>query len=126
MTPLHSIQSLLQQANEKGSRSTILRPLAWLFSICVGAVLGAIHEKSDSGIVILFAVFAILTFLVYLGTYVYCIARHKETLLRSETYSIQERLIEKGVFGDSSVGTFQMPATPTTGNKDASAMEGDK
>jgi hypothetical protein len=94
MLPFHSIQTFLQQATEKGSRSTILRPLGWSLSIWIAAILGAVYEKADFWLVVLFSAFAALTGLAYLGTYAYCLSNGKETLLRSETYSIQERLID--------------------------------
>jgi len=125
MTPFHSIQALLQQATEKGSRSTILRPLGWSLPVWIAAILGAIHEKADFWLIVLFSVFTSLTGIAYLGTYAYCLLKNKETLLRSETYSIQERLIDKGIFGDSAGGTFHRTLPQATTQLASAAKEED-
>src|SRR5437879_1495225 len=104
MAPFNLVAAFLKQATEQGSRSTILRPLGYLLSMCVAATLGAVYVKAVPWLVLLFAVFSGLAAILYLGTYVYCLLTNRETLLRSETYSIQKLAIEKGFYGDSSAG----------------------
>jgi len=108
MSGFNFVQTLLQQATAQGSRSTILNPLGWMLSICGLMTLGAIEIKAPLWITILFGSFSGLCALLYLATYVYCLYTKQETLLRSETYSIQKLAIEKGVYGDSTVGSFNV------------------
>ncbi len=88
----------------------MLRPLGWLIGICVGAVLGAVEFKASGWIVWLFAMFAGLGVVLYLGTFIFCLLTSREDLLRSETYSIQKLAIEKGFVGDNIAGVFQPEA----------------
>ncbi len=110
MPPVRLIQAFFDQATTQGSRSTVLRPLGWLIGICVGAVLGAVEFKASGWIVWLFAMFAGLGVVLYLGTFIFCLLTSREDLLRSETYSIQKLAIEKGFVGDNIAGVFQPEA----------------
>jgi hypothetical protein len=106
------ITSFLQQATAQGSRSTVLRPVGWMLSICIAATLGAVYVKASFWIVVLFAVFSSLAASLYVIAYVYCLFGKKEDLLRSETYSIQRLAIEKGFRGDSLTGIItEQPST---------------
>jgi heme A synthase len=102
------IAAFLEQATAQGSKSTILRPLGWMLSICIAAILGAIYVKAESWIIDMFSIFCALTFLLFLVTYGYCLLTKRETLLRSETYAIQELAIQKGFVGDSLTGIFNL------------------
>ena len=102
------IRAFLDQATAQGSRSTVLRPLAWIIAICVGAVLGAVEFKAPPWIVDLFGLSVGVAVTLYFVTYLYCLFTKKEDLLRSETYSIQKLAIEKGFVGDSLAGIFQV------------------
>jgi hypothetical protein len=99
------IAAVLQQATAQGSKSTVLRPLGWLAGICVTALLGCIRFKAPDWIGIPVLCFLGLTILLYLTSYVYCLLTDKEAL-RTETYLIQKTAIEKGVYGDSTLGTL--------------------
>jgi len=98
-----SFSALLQHAATQGSRSTVLRPLGWLLGICVTAVVACVEAKADSWLVMVFAGASVLTVLLYLGAYIYCLIHDREAL-RTETYSIQKLAIEKGYVGDSITG----------------------
>jgi hypothetical protein len=111
MIPVDWVTSLFQQATAKGSRSTILRPLAWFIGICVTATMGAVEVRAPAWITVSFAIFGSLGMLLYLGTYLYCLFSKKEDLLRSETYSIQKLAIERGFVGDSTEGIFRVDPT---------------
>jgi hypothetical protein len=76
--------------------------------------LGAIGVKAPFWVSILFGCFSALCGLLYLATYIYCLVTKQETLLRSETYSIQKLAIEKGIYGDSTVGSFNADESPQT------------
>ena len=99
------VRALFQQASAQGSRSTVLRPLGWLASICAGSLIALVEFKAAIWLLILFAIFLSVTVALYLWAYVYCLLTDKEAL-RTEKYSIQKMAIEKGYYGDSTVGTF--------------------
>ncbi len=112
--PARVITAFLEQATAQGSKSTVLRPVAWLLSISIAGTLGAVYVHAPLWVVVLFAVFAALAASLYLITYVYCLFGKKEDLLRSETYVIQKLAIEKGFYGDSNAGTFKIEESTTT------------
>jgi len=101
-----SFASLLQHAAAQGSRSTVLRPLAWLLGISVTAVVACVEAKAPDWLIIVFAVASGLTVLLYLGAYVYCLIYDRDAL-RTEKYSIQKLGIEKGYVGDSFTGMIE-------------------
>jgi hypothetical protein len=107
MPSIQLIKAFLEQATSHGSRSTVLRPLAWLVAICASATLAAVRFSAPTWIIVLFGVSAGLGIALYLVSYIYCLAKGKEDLLRSETYSIQKLAIEKGFVGDSLAGVFR-------------------
>jgi|SRR5579859_5022484 len=118
MIPIHSIQDLLHATQDKGSRSTILRPLTWFFSICVSAILVAVYEKADSSLIVLFSVFLCLVGVLFLFTYTYCLCTGKAELLRSESHSIYSQLIDKGLIGDSNTGVIRPSKRTATDTSD--------
>jgi len=107
MPSFRLVQAFLDQATAQGSRSTILRPLGWLITICAAAVLGSVELKAPDWVVTLFSISAGLGIALYLTAFIYCLVTKKEDLLRSETYSIQKLAIEKGFVGDSLAGVFR-------------------
>lgn len=111
MSELGLIRAFLEQATAQGSRSTVLRPIGWMMPICVAATLSAVYIRGPFWLIGMFATFAGLTMLLYLGAYLYCLVTDKEAL-RSETYSIQKLAIEKGFVGDSVAGVFPAEASP--------------
>lgn len=128
MHNLSLIRSFLQQASAEGSRSTVLKPIGWMISICIAATLSAAYFKLEAWVVFMFAGFCGLTMLLYLFSYLYCLFKDRDAL-RSETYTIQKMAIEKGFVGDSTKGTFSIEqdtsAPLLTGPSDADA-EGEK
>lgn len=122
MPPVHFFAGLLQKATTaQGYRSTVLRPLGWLTGLCISAVLVAVELKAPGWILVLFAVFAILSVILYLFSYVYCLFTDREAL-RSEKYSIQKMAIQKGFIGDSLAGVFS-PESGTTNLLESRAKE---
>jgi membrane protein YdbS with pleckstrin-like domain len=101
------IRAFLEQATTTGSKTTVLKPLAWMMAICISATLSAVYFSSKEWVVILFAVFAGLTMTMYLIAYLYCLINDRDAL-RSESYKIQKMAIEKGFVGDSSMGVISL------------------
>jgi hypothetical protein len=101
------INAFLKETLTQGSRSTVLRPLAWLVGICAATVIGATEVKAASWVLWLFGVAAGVGILIYLSAFIFCLFTDREDLLRSETYSIQKLAIEKGFVGDSVSGIFE-------------------
>ena len=109
MPGLNLIKAFLEQASAKGTKATVLKPLAWMMSILIAASLSAFYFDVPQWLGVLFSIFASLTMLLYLIAYLYCLFTDKEAL-RSETYSIQKLAIEKGFVGDSISGQLSPPA----------------
>lgn len=106
MPPLGVIRAFLEQAMAKGTRATVLKPIAWMMVISVSATLSSYYLSAPPWLGVLFAVFTCLTMALYLIAYTYCLFTDKDAL-RSETYSIQKLAIEKGFFGDDIVGELK-------------------
>lgn len=104
--PIDIVRALFQQANLQGSRSTVLRPLGWLASICTGALVCLAELKGPLWLMIVFAIFSAATVGMYLWAYLHCLLTDKDAL-RTEKYSIQKLAIEKGVYGDSNTGVLR-------------------
>lgn len=107
MPNLNLIRAFLEHASAQGSRSTALKPIGWMISICIAATLSSAYLATMPWLTILFAIFATLTMLLYLGAYIYCLITDKDAL-RSETYTIQKMAIEKGFVGDSLTGVLDL------------------
>jgi hypothetical protein len=128
MNNLNLIRSFLQQASAEGSRSTVLKPIGWMISICIAATLSASYLKLEPWVGYMFAGFCGLTMLLYLVAYLYCLFKDRDAL-RSETYTIQKMAIEKGFVGDSTKGTFlveQEASSPLLNGPTDSDAEADK
>lgn len=99
------IRAFLQQASASGSKSTVLKPLAWMMLICISATLSSAHFDLTVWITYLFAIFSCITMALYLVAYLYCLFKDRDAL-RSETYSIQKMAIERGFVGDDYSGVI--------------------
>ena len=108
--PIPFIWGLFQQATAQGSRSTVLRPLGWLASICTVGIVVLVELKAPAWIVAIFVAGFIAAVLLYLGAYAYCLFVDRDSL-RSEKYSIQKLAIEKHIVGDSTVGILEIEET---------------
>lgn len=96
------LAALVEHATAQ-SKSTVLKPLAWLLSICAVSILGAVRFSAPRWLMIVLAVPFCLTVLLYCGSFIFCLFTDKDAL-RTERYSIQKLAIERGFVGDSSVG----------------------
>ena len=113
--PIPFIWGLFQQATAQGSRSTVLRPLGWLATICAVSVVALVELKAPTWLVVIFVAGFVGTVVLYLGAYAYCLFVDRDAL-RSEKYSIQKLAIEKHIVGDSTVGILEIEE-PSGGNR---------
>lgn len=97
------LTSLFHKAMESGSKSTVLKPLAWFIAICASSSISASYFSSPDWLCGTFGVLCIIGMLMYLVAYIYFAITDKDSL-RSEKYSIQKMAIQKGFFGDDVVG----------------------
>jgi hypothetical protein len=105
------LQTLLQQANATGSKSTVLQPLIWI--LC--AVLGAVTATAASGpfwLSVCLAIFAGLLVATLVGAYIY-FAFTNPDYLRSERFNLSKLQIEKNLLGDSAYGFTGTAQTKT-------------
>jgi hypothetical protein len=112
MVPARMVTAFWEHAMAKGSRSTILQPVSAILAICIAGVLGGVYVKAPEWFIVMLAVIAGLSALLFLFTYAYCMFSKSgdnslRELLRSETHSIQKLAIEKGFVGDSMAGIFR-------------------
>ena len=62
--------------------------------------------RASAWITVTFILMCIVTFILYIGAYVYCLLYDREAL-RSETYLIQKLAIERKYLGDNVTGTIE-------------------
>src|SRR6266481_3993900 len=102
MPEYNLIRALLEQSNVQESKTNVLRPVGWIFGICVAATLTSFTISAPVWVSIMFAVFSCLTLLLYLGSYMYCLLTDKDAL-RSEQHTLQKMAIERGIIGDKNI-----------------------
>ena len=100
----YALTSLLQRALAQESKSTALKPLAWLVGLCFVAAICAFKFESPYWIGSSFAVAGIVSVIFYLGAYVFFALKDRDAL-RSEKFYIQKLAIQKGIIGDDIIGT---------------------
>jgi hypothetical protein len=101
--------ALLSKALARGSRSTVLNPLAWFFGICASASITSFSLKAPGLLGTMFGVFAGISGMFYLFFYAYYAFKGKDDCLRSERFTIQKMAIERGLVGDDLAGLFRLP-----------------
>ena len=121
MPEIALIKAFLEKATVEGTRTTVLKPLAWLIALLVGATIGAFSTPTPNWIGVAFAILVIALTLLYTLAYGYCLFTDKDAL-RSETYSIQKLAIEKGYVGDNIMGSL-MPTQPIAGTLEQKAVD---
>ena len=114
MLPL-AFTRLLQQADESGSRSTVLKTPSWMVSVSIVGLVSASsgYIAAPSWVIGILAALVCISLGWTIWAYVYFALRGREDALRSERYSIQKLAIEKGLVGDSLRGLF-VPDSPST------------
>lgn len=108
MPEMNFIRSLLEQATAQGSRSTALKPLGWLLALLLSSTLGCFSLKAPIWASVLLGVLSTIAVIVYVGAYVFLLVKNPDAL-RSERFFLQKLAIEKGLYGDSLVGTLELP-----------------
>lgn len=99
----HEVWNLLSQALSSGSRSTVLKSLAWLIALMAAGAIGSMSVTGTNWLTVMFGVFLGLSVALYLAAYVYFALKNPDAL-RSETFSLQKLQIESAYRGDDSQG----------------------
>lgn len=93
----------LQQALSTQSKSTVLKPLAWLIALTLTASVAMYRFSLPGWLAGTVGVLCILSIVLYIVAYIFFALTDKDSL-RSERYSIQKLAIEKGFVGDDTRG----------------------
>lgn len=101
------LQTFLQSAFSQGSRSTVLKPLAWIISILSASTISSFSFRAPIWVGTMFGVFSGLSMLLYLVAYVFFAWTDKDSL-RSEKFFLQKMAIEKGFIGDDMTGYIKI------------------
>ena len=96
------IRHLLEQS--KGTRSSGMTSLQWLFGLCLTGLITSIHYKAPGWVIGMLAFFSVLAFLLFCGIYL-CSFLKNPDFLRSERFTLQKMAIERGLYGDNITGT---------------------
>jgi hypothetical protein len=105
------IQSFLQQANARGSRSTALQPLQWGIAMVLGAFLVASYERASLWILETLGVFAALLILSFVGSYFFLLFKDRDAL-RSERFHLSKMAMERSIIGDNLAGFLEPEKQP--------------
>lgn len=100
------LTALREQMTATLSRSDVLRPLAWIVGLLLLALVGMTATKADYVVQITILVLAVLSAVIYLAAYIFCLAVDRDAL-RSEKYSLHKMALEQGLIGDSNVGVIE-------------------
>lgn len=103
MPKIAFLKALFHQATAYGTRSTVLNPLGWLIALLLPATISSFYFKTPTWLGITLATLSFLSVLLYFFSYVYFMFKDSDAL-RSEKFSLQKLLIEKGFFGDDIQG----------------------
>ena len=98
------IRAFLEKATAEGAKSTALKPLNYILALLIPATLLSFYANLPSWVGVTFIAFLGLVLVAYLGAYIYFMLTDKDSL-RSEKFTIQKFAIEKGLYGDSLVGS---------------------
>lgn len=111
MPGVEFLQTLLQRAEVRGSRSTVLAPLGGLLSLLVAALLICPLVRADRWVSILFAAATAVSFVAFVSAYAWFAVKSPDSL-RSERYSLMKLSIEKSVTGDNRTGFAEPQGSP--------------
>jgi len=112
MPNLAIFKAIFHQATAYGTRSTVLNPLGWLTATLLPATIGSFYFKTPTWLGIILAILSFLSVLLYFFSYVYFMFKDSDAL-RSEKFSLQKLLIEKGFFGDDIKGVIKKEELPS-------------
>ena len=103
MPKIAFLKALFHQATAYGTRSTVLNPLGWLIALLLPATIGSFYFKTPTWLGVTLAILSFLSVILYFFSYIYFMFKDRDAL-RSEKFSLQKLLIEKGFFGDDIQG----------------------
>ncbi len=124
MPKIAFLKALFHQATAYGTRSTVLNPLGWLIALLLPATIGSFYFKTPTWLGVILAILSFLSVILYFFSYIYFMFKDRDAL-RSEKFSLQKLLIEKGFFGDDTQGLikkeeFQLPQERSQADSEAS------
>ena len=94
---------LVDGMTAKGSRSNVVRPLLYIIGAFCFAVVAGVYVGAPTWMLVGLLSLLVASFLFFICMYVY-FARKRPDSLRSETFALQQQLIDRGLVGDSSIG----------------------
>lgn len=89
-----------------GNRSTTLKPIGWMISLLLIALIVSFNNLEESWLHVLLGISLGSLIALYILAYIYFMFKNPD-LLRSESFNIHKMSIEKGVIGDSEVGIIK-------------------
>ncbi len=90
---------LMHEAMARGTKSSALQPLLWLFSICTAALPGLAAAKAPTIMLGVVAVAWMAIALVIVGVYLFLLFTNPDAL-RSEHLTMYKMAMEKSLIGD--------------------------
>ena len=110
-------EAILEQTIGRLSRlsarkSTALAPLISFAAVLMPGPAAAVYFKAPSWLTVTLVVLLSLLVLTFLGAFIWFVFKNPDAL-RSERYSIQKMMIERGILGDTSSGLGQITGTQT-------------
>lgn len=97
------IQTILNHASVRGSRSTVMNPLAWLLSILFAGLVACLGLSPPGWIILILGVAVGVVIVIFIIMYI-VFAIQSPDALRSEKFYLTKLAIEKSIKGDSIIG----------------------
>jgi len=90
---VNGIYSLLAQASTRGSRSTALSIVHWLFVFVLTGPLTAVKVDAPTSVLVMLEIFSAITFVVEIGAYCFLLATNVDAFdpkaFRSRSYELR-------------------------------------
>ena len=86
-----------------GSRTDILRSLAWPNALLLTALIWGSVKNAPSSLLLILTILLVFFMLLYAASFVF-FAIKDPNMLRSEKFNIEKMAIERGLYGDDRVG----------------------
>ena len=102
------LKEFFRQATVGGSRSTALQPLQWALGILLSATICSAVLNAPSWLTVTFSALSISIVVLFVVAFVYFMLTAPDAL-RSERFTLKKMAIERGILGDSLVGTLDEP-----------------
>ena len=109
---IDQVFAALSRSSAAGARKTALAPFQWLLALILSALLVASQTGVENGpVVTLLLWFAGITFGMTCVAALYLLFKRPD-FLRSERFSIEKLMIERGLVGDSMSGFSRVDIQP--------------